>query len=81
MEKIVFPNFPDGITIVTDQNDTECYTAYQALEDDFGSGAIHPVVLKMNLARLLNELIEPVRKHFREDPKAAKLLVDIRAFS
>ncbi len=44
------------------------------------SGALHPADLKANLSRLINAMIEPVRRHFQEDPFAKALLDEIRSF-
>ena len=56
------------------------YDSYAAVEADFVSGALHPGDLKPALAAALNALIEPVRKHFKEDAKAKALLKRVKAF-
>lgn len=46
---------------------------YQELEDFYKKGKLHPQDLKSAVAISLNEIIEPVRKHF-EKPANAKLI-------
>jgi len=58
----------------------QTYASYEALEADFVSGALHPSDLKTSLAATINDLIEPVRKHFTSDPKAKALLKRVKAF-
>ncbi len=40
------------------------------MENDFKAGKLHPGDLKPSVARVLNELIKPVRDHFENDPEA-----------
>ena len=56
------------------------YTSYNHLEKDFVSGKVHPKDLKNAVAKALNELIEPVRQHFLNDPYARQLLEIIRGY-
>lgn len=56
------------------------YSSYEALEADFASGQLHPEDLKIAVAKALNELIQPVRDHFLNDPDARALLKEIRSF-
>lgn len=56
------------------------YSSYEALEADFASGQLHPGDLKTAVAKALNELIQPVRDHFENDPDARALLKEIRSF-
>lgn len=49
------------------------YFNYEDLERDFVEGKLHPMDLKKNVSRYINELLEPVRLHFKNDPKAKKL--------
>lgn len=43
------------------------YTSYEALEKDFVEGKLHPGDLKPAVAKVINELIEPVRQHFKNN--------------
>lgn len=47
---------------------------------DFEEGLLHPGDLKPAVARIINELIEPVRKHFETDPQAKALINRIKTF-
>lgn len=52
---------------------TEEFTSYEELEKAYVAGKIHPQDLKLNVARELNKIIQPIRKHF-EKPANKKLL-------
>lgn len=56
------------------------YTSYEALASDFSEGALHPGDLKPAVAKAINELIDPVRKHFETDPDAKALIAKIKSF-
>lgn len=56
------------------------YTDMETLEADFTSGALHPGDLKPALVAHLNQILEPVRRHFVEDKKAAELLKRVKSF-
>lgn len=57
------------------------YSTYADLERDFVEGKIHPGDLKPAVAKVINELIEPIRRHFETDEEAKRLLETIRSFS
>ncbi len=48
------------------------YDDYKKLEKDFVMGKIHPMDLKTALAKEVDELLEPVRKHFKSKEKLIK---------
>lgn len=52
---------------------TKEYHSWEEVEQDYKKGLIHPQDLKNNVARELNKIIEPIRKHF-EKPSKKKLL-------
>jgi len=54
--------------------------SYQELEKKFVNKEIHPADLKTSLITYLDQLIEPVRKHFRENKKARELLEKVKSF-
>ena len=56
------------------------FDSVETFEEAYRSGALHPADLKVNLARLINGMIEPVRLHFENDPFAKALLQEIRSF-
>jgi tyrosyl-tRNA synthetase len=55
------------------------YYSYYDLEKDYINGNLHPLDLKKNVARVLNEILEPIRKHF-EYPSLKKLVEEIKSF-
>lgn len=56
------------------------FDSYQALEQAYTSGKVHPMDLKKAVALQLNEFIEPVRKHFAKG-KPAKLLEQVKSYT
>ncbi len=56
------------------------FKTYQELEENFVKKLIHPMDLKTQLAKLLDQLIEPVRLHFRENNYAKDLLEKVKSF-
>ena len=56
------------------------YDTYEALEADYVSGALHPGDLKPALAKAINVILQPVRDHFQNDPKAKQLLKQIKSY-
>ncbi|KXB09151.1 hypothetical protein AKJ35_01315 [candidate division MSBL1 archaeon SCGC-AAA833F18] len=49
------------------------YQNYIELEQAYKKSELHPLDLKKNVARYLNQLVEPIRDHFEENKKARKL--------
>lgn len=56
------------------------YSSYEELEKDFVEKKLFPLDLKVAVIKALNELLDPVRKHFEEDDFAKNLLEEIRGF-
>ncbi len=56
------------------------FKTYQELEETFGKKLIHPMDVKQKLFKLLNQLIEPVRRHFQENKQAKKLLELVKSY-
>ena len=56
------------------------YSTYEEMCEDYKKGDLNPGDLKPNVARLINEMIEPVRKHFENDPEAKKILKLVESF-
>ena len=56
------------------------YNSFEELAADFSEGKLHPGDLKPAVAKTLNELIEPVRRHFETDPEAKALIAKIKSF-
>jgi tyrosyl-tRNA synthetase len=57
------------------------FETYDALERSYVDGEIYPLDLKENLARYLDEMIEPVRKHFRDNKRAKELMEEVQSFA
>ena len=53
---------------------------YKELEEKFAAKEIHPMDLKQTVIKLLDQLLEPVRKHFEENEEAKKLLQEVQSF-
>lgn len=56
------------------------YASYPELEADYVNGTLHPGDLKPAVAKAINQLIEPVRQHFLNDPVAKDLLKRVKSF-
>jgi tyrosyl-tRNA synthetase len=58
------------------------FSNYQELEDAYAKGeeTLHPMDLKDSVIGYINDLLDPVRKHFEEDKDAKKLLEEVRQF-
>lgn len=57
------------------------FESYEDLEKTYGKKEIHPQDLKTTVAKLLNELLTPVREHFEKNPYAKNLLTQVQSFS
>ena len=56
------------------------YKSYDSMAHDFQQGKLHPMDLKTTTARYLNQLLDPVRKHFlKGKPKALAEFVRAQA--
>ena len=56
------------------------YNSFEEICEDYKKGDLNPGDLKPNVARLINEMIEPVRQHFQNDPEAKKILQLVNSF-
>jgi len=59
---------------------TVTYENWEALQADYEQEKVHPGDLKPAVAKAINKLIEPVRRHFETDPRAKELLKRVKAF-
>ncbi len=53
---------------------------YNDLVRVYSKGNLHPIDLKNTVAFYINQLIEPVRKHFEKNKKAKELLARVKSF-
>ncbi len=51
---------------------------YEELENKFRKGELHPLDLKKETSEALNEIINPIRKHFERNKKAKKLYETVK---
>ena len=56
------------------------YNNYEELKQDYADLKINPEDVKENLTNLLNELLEPIRKHFEENETAKQLLERVKEY-
>ena len=56
------------------------FGSYESLAGAFAKKELHPMDLKQATAKYVNELLEPVRKHFKANKKAQKLLEQVKGF-
>ncbi len=56
------------------------FNSIEELEEAYVSGSLHPGDLKPALAAAINEMIEPVRQHFKTNEDAKKLLATIKRY-
>lgn len=68
----------DSFEVKRKDGGPKVYTTYQQLENDYKNEELHPGDLKPALAQALNEMIEPVRQHFRSNKEAKKLLAQVK---
>jgi len=54
--------------------------SYNELKKIYAKGDLHPLDLKNAVASYINELLEPVRDHFKKNKKAAELLKKVKSY-
>ncbi len=79
---LVFSSF-DEIVVERPQKfgGTMQYSSYADLEKDYIAKKIHPADLKTAAVKYLDKLLEPVRKHFEQNPYAKSLLERVKSFN
>lgn len=81
IEMIVFPK--QGLFHIerTEQNGGNVsFDCVDEFKEAFAKGELHPSDVKTALASALNEMLEPVRQHFKNDPEARQLLQDLQRY-
>ena len=79
-QHIVCPSMPEGVTLVEGKSAPgRLFKDYEALKTAYLADQIDPMVLKATLVACINRLLEPVRRHFRENPVARDLAARVRA--
>ncbi len=56
------------------------FKTYQELCDTFEKKLLHPMDLKAAVVNYLDQLLQPVRKHFEENEEAKKLLETVKSY-
>lgn len=56
------------------------FKTFSELEKIFAEKKVHPMDIKSTLSKLLDHLIEPVRRHFQDNQEAKKLLEQVKSF-
>ncbi len=56
------------------------FNSYEDLEKAFVAKELHPMDLKSGTAKYIDQLLEPVRQHFENDPKAKELLEKVKSY-
>lgn len=56
------------------------FKTYFELETAFAQKLLHPQDLKVTVVKLLDQLLQPVRKHFEENAEAKKLLETVKSY-
>ena len=76
---IIFPSF-GRLTILKkpEFGGPKTYTSYEELKADYAAGQLHPGDLKPAVTLAINNLLQPVRDHFENDPYARRLLETIK---
>jgi tyrosyl-tRNA synthetase len=53
---------------------------FEPLEEDYKSGKLHPADLKRAIAKSINKILQPVRDHFKNDPNARDLQMEVKKY-
>lgn len=78
---IIFPWFKSFKVMRPEKNGGDKnYTTMEELIADYGSGALHPGDVKPALSKALNQILQPVRDHFKNNADAKKLLKTVKAY-
>lgn len=81
MRYLVFPKF-ETVTVERSQEHGGKveYQFYSELEEEYTEKKIHPADLKNTAIKYVNDLLEPVRRHFTQNPYARNLLEQVKSF-
>jgi len=77
----LFPALGEMLITRTEKNGGNMtFKTYACLEEAYVKGELHPGDLKPAVASAINNLLQPVRDHFNNDPYAKKLLDTIKGW-
>ncbi|OEL24587.1 Tyrosine--tRNA ligase 1, cytoplasmic [Dichanthelium oligosanthes] len=79
---IIFPWF-ERFEVLRKEADggNKTYNGIEELFEDYDSGTLHPDDVKPALAKAINEILQPVRDHFSNNPDAKALLETVKVHS
>ncbi|KAL0910735.1 hypothetical protein M5K25_018819 [Dendrobium thyrsiflorum] len=78
---IIFPWFHKFEVIRQEENGgNKIFSCMDELICDYESGALHPADVKPALSKALNEILQPVRDHFKNSKEARELLKTVKAY-
>ena len=81
LEAIVFPKLGEVEVVRKEENGgNKVYKGFEELKEDFREGNLHPGDLKPAVSRGINKILQPVRDHFKNDPKAKALLAKVKKY-
>ncbi|KAH0454515.1 hypothetical protein IEQ34_016439 [Dendrobium chrysotoxum] len=76
---IIFPWFHKFEVIRQEENGgNKIFACMDELISDYESGALHPADVKPALSKALNEILQPVRDHFKNSKEARELLKTVK---
>jgi len=79
---LIFPKFGKLFIERKEENGGNIlYESYEKLCQDYKDEKVHPADLKPAVAKSINAMIEPVRRHFETDPQAKKILEIVKSFA
>ncbi|KAF9600668.1 hypothetical protein IFM89_011251 [Coptis chinensis] len=77
---IIFPSFGKfEVERREDNGGNKTFTSFEELVVDYEEEKLHPADLKPALSKALNKILQPVRDHFKNDPKAKDLLKKVKS--
>ncbi|KAJ1688219.1 hypothetical protein LUZ63_019609 [Rhynchospora breviuscula] len=78
---IVLPWFGTFEVTRPEQNGgNKVFTTMEELIADYESGSLHPGDVKPALAKAINQILQPVRDHFKNNPTARDMLKTVKAY-
>ena len=77
-KQIVFPLTKLSVKRKEENGGDKEYLDYESMESDFKEGKLHPGDLKPAVAKAINEILQPVRDHFKNNPQAKRLLKQVK---
>ena len=78
---IIFPKFETFELLRDEKNGgNKVYNNLEELSNEYIEGKIHPMDLKNSVAKVINDILEPIRLHFQNDPYAKKVLELVRSY-